>query len=71
MDPQAAWEMFLSAIAERDHKQIVKISQDLGDWLRCGGFAPTVIPIPALSTDFQRALAESACQWGQSVSTSL
>lgn len=71
MDPQAAWELLLTAIVERDHEQIVAISHDLGDWLKHGGFSPTVIPNPALSTDFQRSLAKSACEWGQSVSRSL
>lgn len=69
MDPQRAWLDLLDAISQGDFEDAVAIATDLQEWLRKGGFPPTVAPQlePAASADgsvariLQHELALHAC----------
>lgn len=61
MDPQAAWDQLLAAFAEGDWDMIDESATNLIEWLDRDGFPPTVLSIPDLGPDFNRALARAGC----------
>ena len=63
MDPQTTWEELLSAYAEGDYDRLEELALALGDWLKKGGFPPTVLGHPGLGLDFERALAQAGCDF--------
>jgi hypothetical protein len=42
MDPDASWELMLTAYQESNWDEAVEHAEAILAWLRCGGFAPTV-----------------------------
>jgi hypothetical protein len=42
MDPNATLARLIDAIQEGDWEEALAASQDLTDWLLCGGFMPTI-----------------------------
>ena len=67
MDPQAAWDQLLAAYAEGDWDRIEELALALKEWLRKGGFPPTVIGDPAIGEEFERALAQAGCDFALGV----
>ena len=59
MDPQATWDQLLSAYAEGDYDRSEELALALSEWLRKGGFPPTVLGHAELGPDFDRALAQA------------
>jgi hypothetical protein len=62
MDPQAAWDELLCAYAEGDFDRIEELAAALSEWLRKGGFPPTVLGHPDVGEDFERAFALAGCK---------
>ena len=69
MDPQTTWEELLSAYAEGDYDRIEELALALSDWLKKGGFPPTVLGHPSLGQDFERALAQAGHDFALEVVT--
>ena len=63
MDPQAAWDQLLCAYAEGDWDRTEELALALSEWLRKGGFPPTVLGQEALGPEFDRALANAGCDF--------
>lgn len=63
MDPQATWDQLLSALADGDWDRAHELVSALADWLARDGFPPTVLGIAALGPEFDRALAQAACDF--------
>lgn len=67
MDPQATWDQLLCAYATGDWDQVEESAVALRDWLRKGGFPPVVLGNPALSPEFEHALAKAGCEFALGV----
>ncbi len=63
MDPQATWDQLLSAYAEGDWDRIEELALALSEWLRNGGFPPTVLGKSGLGAEFEQALAQAGCDF--------
>jgi hypothetical protein len=69
MDPEVAWEQMFKAIRSSDFQTAADIAGDLANWLRRGGFSPTVVPelrdateqSRCVANEIQRHLAHEAC----------
>lgn len=63
MDPQATWDQLLSAYAEGDWDRIEELALALSEWLRKGGFPPTVLGQTGLGAEFDQALTQAGCDF--------
>ncbi|MFO0966119.1 MAG: hypothetical protein U0793_11125 [Gemmataceae bacterium] len=63
MDPQETWDQLLTAYAEGDWDRIEELATALSEWLRKGGFPPTVLGQPGLGAEFEQALAQAGCDF--------
>jgi hypothetical protein len=60
MDPQAAWNEMLDAIAARDREQTLELAEGLLEWMKKGGVPPQTSAV-SLPRQWNRATAEFGC----------
>ena len=60
MDPQAAWNEMLEAVAQRDWDQALDRAEGLLGWMRKGGMPPQTAHI-TMRRQWNRTMAEFGC----------
>jgi hypothetical protein len=61
MDPEAAWDLLVQAIIDKDCQEARFIAIDLLNWLNMGGFPPS-ISLFRVSKEWQSLLCRKVCE---------
>ncbi len=63
MDPQAACDQMLNAVARQNWPEVREYATALSEWLARGGFPPKVVVSPAVGDPLNAVLAAAACEF--------
>ncbi len=61
MDPQAAWQQMVAAVASSDWEEAAEYADALQQWLHRGGFAPQTLLGHEMPSEWNHEVALAAC----------
>jgi len=61
MDPQAAWQQMVTAVAGGDWEEAIEFADSLRQWLQRGGFPPQTLLGHEMPPEWNHEVALAAC----------